>query len=157
MVFDVLAAGFDVLAHEDAEEVFRFARRVPGDPQQGAVLGVHGGVPQLVGVHLAQAFEAFDFEPAAAAFKNGVGHFAQADHRVDAFAGGGPRRTARGRGQFELGWGLSPGDGLAVFDEPVVDVQARVLELAERRFQVHHLVHLAAYRDPARGHGLSVG
>ena len=37
--------------------------------------GVHGGVEELFGVHFAQAFEAFDFQPTAAHFLDAVEDF----------------------------------------------------------------------------------
>src|SRR5688572_28954974 len=57
---DEAAAGFDVLAHEDAEQLVGGRGVLDGDLQQDAGLGVHGGLPQLLGVHLAQALEPLD-------------------------------------------------------------------------------------------------
>src|SRR2546423_13451275 len=49
--------GLHVLAHEHAEQLVCLRRVVERDLQQHPVRGVHGGVPQLVGVHLAEALE----------------------------------------------------------------------------------------------------
>jgi len=64
--------------------------------------------------------------------------------------------TGRG-GQLELGGRLRAGDGLAVFDEPVLDVEPGFFEFLEADFEVGDLVHLAADGDAPRGDGLAVG
>src|SRR5262249_56695829 len=46
-----------VLAHEYAEQLVRLRRVVERDLEQHAVRGVHRGLPQFGGVHLAEAFE----------------------------------------------------------------------------------------------------
>src|SRR5699024_3003230 len=50
--------GFDLLAHEYGEYLVGLDGVVEFYAFEGAGLGVHGGVPQLVGVHLAETLEA---------------------------------------------------------------------------------------------------
>src|SRR5690349_23726578 len=57
---DEAAPRLDVLAHEHAEQLVRGSRVVERDLEQDALGRVHGGVPQLPGVHLAEALEALD-------------------------------------------------------------------------------------------------
>ena len=54
------AALLDVLAHQGREQLVGLGRVVEGDLEQDAVRRVHRGVPQLVGVHLAEALVALD-------------------------------------------------------------------------------------------------
>ena len=66
MFLDEVSAFFDVVAHEDAEESVCFSGVVEFDFQQCPALGVHSGVPELVSVHFAETFEAFDLDSLAA-------------------------------------------------------------------------------------------
>src|SRR6478736_9189411 len=60
VALDERAALLDVLAHEDREHLVRLGRVVEGHLEHQALLGVHRGLPQLLGVHLAQALVALD-------------------------------------------------------------------------------------------------
>ena len=62
VVFDELAAGFDDIAHEDGKDGIRFHLILNLHLQHGALVGVHGGFPQLRGIHFAQPFEALHGE-----------------------------------------------------------------------------------------------
>src|SRR5688572_27759773 len=55
VALDEVAAVLDVLAHQDREDLVGDGGVLEPDLEQGASLGVHGGLPQLVGVHLAEA------------------------------------------------------------------------------------------------------
>ncbi len=55
-------ARLDLLAHELGEHVVRLGGVVDVHPQQRARGGVHRRLPELVGVHLAEALEALDGE-----------------------------------------------------------------------------------------------
>src|SRR5664279_167586 len=57
---DEVLAWLDPLAHEHGEDRIGLGRVVDFGPQKGAALRVHGGVPEVVGVHLAEALEALD-------------------------------------------------------------------------------------------------
>src|ERR1051326_7058371 len=60
VALDELAPSLDVLAHEDREQVVGLGGVVQGDLAEDAVLLVHRGDAQLLGVHLAEALEALD-------------------------------------------------------------------------------------------------
>src|SRR4051812_29352632 len=60
VALDEGAPGLDVLAHQHREEVVGEGRVVQGDLTQHTVVDIHGGDPQLLGVHLAEALEALD-------------------------------------------------------------------------------------------------
>jgi len=47
IVFDKLAAGFDVFAHQSAEDGFALGEVFEFYREQGASFGVHGGLPEL--------------------------------------------------------------------------------------------------------------
>src|SRR5579871_5216842 len=55
---DERAARLDVLAHQHAEQLVGLGRVVERDLEQEPLRRVHRGLPQLLGVHLAQALEA---------------------------------------------------------------------------------------------------
>src|SRR5690242_12943602 len=57
VALDERPPGFHVLAHEHAEQLVRLRRVVERDLQQHPVRGVHRGLPQFAGVHLAEALE----------------------------------------------------------------------------------------------------
>src|SRR6266852_1220915 len=61
---DKVAAGFHFLAHEGAEHLVGFESVVELDAQQGALFGIKGGFPELLGVHFTQALEAGEGEAA---------------------------------------------------------------------------------------------
>ena len=77
MLLDELAAGFDLVAHEDAEEVVGAADVFHADLQQRAVGGVEGGFAELFGVHFAEAFEAGDLQALFAGGADGGGQAAE--------------------------------------------------------------------------------
>ena len=77
MLLDELAAGLDVVPHEDAEEVVGGARVVHADAEQRAVGRVERRLAELFGVHLAQALEAGDREALLARRADGGGQLAQ--------------------------------------------------------------------------------
>src|SRR2546423_1141466 len=60
VALDELPAGFDVLTHEDAEKLVRRCSVVQGHLEQHPAGRVHGGGPQLGGVHLAETLEPLD-------------------------------------------------------------------------------------------------
>src|SRR5204863_9430820 len=57
---DELLARLDPLAHEPGEDLVGLGGVVDLDPQEHPRLGVHRRVPELVGVHLAEALEPLD-------------------------------------------------------------------------------------------------
>ena len=60
VALDELLPGLHLLPHEDGKDLVGLLRVVQGDAAEGPPLRVHGGLPQLVVVHLAQALEAGD-------------------------------------------------------------------------------------------------
>src|SRR5699024_1511716 len=60
VLLDEVTSGLDVLAHQHGENLIRSCGVIHGDLAQGAVLGIHGGVPQFRVVHLAQTLVALD-------------------------------------------------------------------------------------------------
>src|SRR5690606_30158015 len=60
VLLDELAAGFHVVAHQGVEDLVGGDGVVDGDLQHAAVFRIHGGFPQLVGVHLARPLVALD-------------------------------------------------------------------------------------------------
>ena len=77
MLLDEFAAGFDLVAHQDAEEIVGAADVFHGDLQQRAVGGVERGVAELFGVHFAEAFEAGDLQALFAGGADGGGQAAE--------------------------------------------------------------------------------
>src|SRR6185369_10071252 len=59
---DEVAARLDLVTHQDGEDLVRFDGVLDLDLQQDPVFRVHGGLPELLRVHLAQAFVALDAE-----------------------------------------------------------------------------------------------
>src|SRR5260370_20289720 len=57
------AARLDVLAHQHAEQLVGLGRVVERDLEQDPLRRVHRGLPQFLGVHLAQALEALHGVP----------------------------------------------------------------------------------------------
>src|SRR5207302_10408164 len=57
---DEALAGIHVVAHQDIEDLVGLDRILDLDSQQHPVLGIHGGFPELVGVHLAETLVARD-------------------------------------------------------------------------------------------------
>ena len=57
---DERPARLDVLTHEHAEQLVGGRRVVEGDQAQDPVGGIHRGLPQFLGVHLAEALVALD-------------------------------------------------------------------------------------------------
>ena len=68
VVLDELATRFDDVAHEDGKHFVGVDSVVVVeiDFEELALLGVHRGVEEFLGVHFAQAFEALDLHPAPA-------------------------------------------------------------------------------------------
>src|SRR5688572_2012920 len=66
VVLDELAPGLDAVAHQHREDLRRLQVFADGDLLERAVLGVHRGVEELVGVHLAEALEALQRHAVAA-------------------------------------------------------------------------------------------
>src|SRR5271167_2319422 len=60
---DERAACLDVLAHQHAEQLVGLGRVVQGDLPEDPGRWVHGGFPQLIRVHLAEALEALHAVP----------------------------------------------------------------------------------------------
>src|SRR4051794_12382648 len=52
VALDESATQFDVLAHEDREDLVRLRGVLEGDLQHQPLIGVHRRLPQLLGVHL---------------------------------------------------------------------------------------------------------
>ena len=57
VLLDELAARFNVLAHEHREDAVGLSGIADVDTLEQTVLGIHGGLPQLLGIHLTQTFE----------------------------------------------------------------------------------------------------
>src|ERR1700712_1648878 len=57
---DEVLARLDVVAHQLGEDLVGHDGGLDANLQQGATLGVHGGLAQLVVVHLAEALEALE-------------------------------------------------------------------------------------------------
>ncbi len=72
------AAGLDLISHQDRECLVGLFGVLNGDADDDAVLGVHGGLPQLLGVHLTKAFVAVDL---------GAGHFLGKDSHFGVIVG----------------------------------------------------------------------
>ena len=66
VVLDELAAGFDDVAHQAGENLVGDVGLGDFDPEQRAVGGVERGLPQLLGVHFAEALVALDRQALAA-------------------------------------------------------------------------------------------
>ena len=56
MLLDELAAWLHIIAHEHREYLVGIGCVLDGDTLQQARLGIHGGLPKLLGVHLTQTF-----------------------------------------------------------------------------------------------------
>src|SRR6266545_2342308 len=61
--FDELAPRLHGVAHEDGEDLVGAHRVIHGHPEQRARLRIHGGFPELLGVHLAQSLVALERHP----------------------------------------------------------------------------------------------
>src|SRR5262249_11499876 len=72
VIFDELAPRLDHVAHENGEHFVCVdgVILVQVDLQQFALLGIHGGLEQLFGVHLAETFETFDLHAPPANLQN---------------------------------------------------------------------------------------
>ena len=77
VLLDEFAAGFDLVAHEDAEEVVGCADVFHADLQERAVGGVERGFAKLLGVHFAEAFEPGDLQAFFAGGADGGGQAAE--------------------------------------------------------------------------------
>src|SRR3954467_6301280 len=60
VALDESATQLDVLAHEDREDLVGLRRVLERDLQHQPLIGVHRRLPQLLGVHLAEALVALD-------------------------------------------------------------------------------------------------
>src|SRR5579885_2580368 len=56
VVFDELASRLHIFAHQRGKDGFGFGDVLEFDLEQRAALGIHGGLPELRGCHLAQPF-----------------------------------------------------------------------------------------------------
>ena len=57
---DELASGLDIISHQGAEDSFRLRRIGDRNLKERTGLRVHRGLPELSGIHLAQALVALD-------------------------------------------------------------------------------------------------
>ncbi len=102
---DEVASWFDDVAHEDVEEFVGADGVVDDDLAHGPGFGVHGGVPQLFGVHLTESFVALEVLALASEFEQGLDHFGESGD-LDAIAVGHQlvgRRAGFVEDGFELG------------------------------------------------------
>src|SRR5690349_4700859 len=60
---DELSARLDLVAHEGREDVVRLVGVLDLHLQERAALGIHGRLPELARIHLAEALVALDLEP----------------------------------------------------------------------------------------------
>src|SRR5260370_97391 len=60
VVFDELAPRFDGVSHQDRKNVVGFYGIIDPDLEQGALLRVHGGFPELLRIHFTQALVALN-------------------------------------------------------------------------------------------------
>src|SRR5688572_15000700 len=66
ILLDEFAPWFDDIAHEAGEDLVGDVGLCDLDPKERAIGAVQRGLPQLLGVHFAQALVALDAEPLAA-------------------------------------------------------------------------------------------
>ncbi len=71
---DEFAARFDVFAHERGENILGGDGILEFDLEQRAGIRIHGGIPKLLGIHFAQAFETRDGEIFFGVFDDVVEH-----------------------------------------------------------------------------------
>src|SRR5258706_15475293 len=64
VLLDELAPRLDFIAHQRLEDLVGLERVLHLDLEEGALGGIHGGAPELVLVHLAQALVALDVHAA---------------------------------------------------------------------------------------------
>src|SRR3972149_3915009 len=62
VLFDELASGLDRVSHEHGEDLAGVDLVVNGDLEEDSGLGIHGRVPELRWVHLAEPLVALDLE-----------------------------------------------------------------------------------------------
>ena len=68
VLLNVVAPLLNILTHQNGKQIVGIAGLIPSHLQQSAPRGIHGGVPQLNGLHFAQTFEAFHLNAAATNF-----------------------------------------------------------------------------------------
>jgi len=107
---DEIAARLDDVAHQASEDLVGEVSLGDFDPEQRTVRRVERGLPELVGVHLAEALVALDGKALAA---GGEDRLEQLDRPGDARALGGNRRLVFDFG-VSLGRFLRTGDGALV-------------------------------------------
>ena len=56
MFLDEFAPGRNIIAHEHGEYPVGFSSAIDGNLTEGTVFRVHGGIPELFGVHFTQTF-----------------------------------------------------------------------------------------------------
>ena len=66
VVLDELPARLDLVAHEQGEHLLGLDRVGQSDRAAASLLGVHGGLEELLGIHFAQALEPLDLQARAA-------------------------------------------------------------------------------------------
>ncbi len=144
---DEFAAGFDLVAHQDAEEIVGAADVFHADLEQRAVGGVERGVAEFFGVHFAEAFEAGDLQAFFAGGADGGGEaaevfeagfvFAAAERVAAGFFAGALLRDEGVDREAELGEvgerGVDRADFVELDDAEAVSGGARPLKRARRR------------------------
>ena len=63
VLLDELSSWFNNITHQFGEEIIRFCHVIDLDLKQSARIGVQCSLPELVGVHLAQAFVTLQGQP----------------------------------------------------------------------------------------------
>src|SRR5260221_9514076 len=83
---DELAARLDLVAHERREDLAGADGVLDLHLEQDALGGIHGGFPELLGVHLAQPLVALVLHPALAFPREPVEAFLERAHRAHGLA-----------------------------------------------------------------------
>src|SRR5215470_1775071 len=104
VLLDELAARLHRVAHQDGEDLVSADRILHAHPEQGARLRIHGGLPELLGVHLAQALVALQGDPILGGAHDHLDQLVEAlrgdflavgvDHRARTFVEGRDLRVA---------------------------------------------------------------
>ena len=72
IVLDENSARFDNIAHEGRKDVIGVFCMTDFDLQKGSCGLIHGGFPELFGVHFPESFVALYFDAVSPLFENGV-------------------------------------------------------------------------------------
>ena len=62
---DEVPPRLDLVSHEGGEQIVRRHRILDLHPNQPSPRGIHGCLPELIGIHLAKSLVPLDVEPAA--------------------------------------------------------------------------------------------